>query len=83
MALLSFSVHIATLYTFCAAVPAHEQFGQTVYATCTVTDGKVRGMDVDGLLRDAKAAGIDVEEFEAGHVRSAILAVVAARLYTI
>lgn len=39
-------------------------------------------MDVDGLLREAKAAGIGVDDFTTGHVRSAILAVVAARLCT-
>ena len=61
-------------------VPAQEQFGQAVDASCAVIDGEVCGMDVDGLLREAKAAGIPVEDFHAGNLRSAILAVVAARL---
>ena len=46
-------------------MPAHEQFGTAVYATCSVHDGEVSGMDVERLLLDATAAGIAVDDWTA------------------
>ena len=75
-----YSSHLGGIVTDQAlmVMPAHEQFGQAVYATCTVSDGEVCGMDVERMLQEARAAGIDAEAWSADRVRAAILAVVAA-----